>query len=108
MSSFADFPISQRTPTFLLVALRRLWYDVAVRRLYLREASMRIRTPVDLGAFIRDRRIKLGFEQRELAEKAGVSRQWIVEVEKGKPRAEIGLLLRTINALGILLATEED
>jgi len=69
---------------------------------------MRIRTPVDLGAFIRDRRIKLGFEQRELAEKAGVSRQWIVEVEKGKPRAEIGLLLRTINALGILLATEED
>jgi HTH-type transcriptional regulator/antitoxin HipB len=67
---------------------------------------MRIRTPTDLGALIRDRRTKLGLEQRELAEKAGVSRQWIVEVEKGKPRAEIGLLLRTIDALGIVLAAE--
>jgi HTH-type transcriptional regulator/antitoxin HipB len=69
---------------------------------------MRIRTPADLGALIRDRRIKLGLEQRALAGKVGVSRQWIVEVERGKPRAEIGLLLRTINALGILLAAEED
>ena len=68
---------------------------------------MRIRTPSDLGALIRDRRTKLGLDQRSLAQKAGVSRQWIVEVEKGKPRAEIGLLLRTINALGIVLTTEE-
>jgi HTH-type transcriptional regulator/antitoxin HipB len=65
---------------------------------------MRIRTPVDLGALIRERRIKLGLDQRSLAQKVGVSRQWIVEVEKGKPRAEIGLLLRTIAALGISLA----
>ena len=61
---------------------------------------MRIRTPADLGALIRDRRIKLALDQRSLAQKVGVSRQWIVEVEKGKPRAEIGLLLRTIDALG--------
>jgi HTH-type transcriptional regulator / antitoxin HipB len=69
---------------------------------------MRIRTPADLGALIRDRRLKLGLDQHSLAEKVGVSRQWIVEVEKGKPRAEIGLLLRTIDALGILLATEKE
>jgi HTH-type transcriptional regulator/antitoxin HipB len=69
---------------------------------------MRIRTPVDLGALIRDRRIKLGLDQAALAKKVGVSRQWIVEVEKGKPRAEIGLLLRTIDALGILLAAEKE
>ena len=67
---------------------------------------MRIRTPTDLGATIRDRRITLGLGQGTLAQKAGVSRQWIVEVEKGKPRAEIGLLLRTIRALGIALTTE--
>jgi len=65
---------------------------------------MRIRTPTDLGAIIRDRRTKLGLDQKSLAEKVGVSRQWIVEVEKGKPRAEIGLILRTIEALGIPLA----
>ena len=69
---------------------------------------MHIRTPTDLGALIRDRRIKLGLDQRSLAQKVGVSRQWIVEVEKGKPRAEIGLLLRTIDALGIHLMSEEE
>jgi len=68
---------------------------------------MRIRTPIDLGAVIRDHRTKLGLGQKSLATKVGVSRQWIVEVEKGKPRAEIGLVLRTIEALGIHLASEE-
>src|ERR1700741_5398568 len=68
---------------------------------------MRIRTPADLGAVIRERRIKLGLDQRSLAQKVGVSRQWIVEVEKGKPRAEIGLLLRTIAVLGISLGAEK-
>lgn len=68
---------------------------------------MRIRTPVDLGAVIRDRRTKLGLDQKSLAAKVGVSRQWIVEVEKGKPRAEIGLVLRTVQALGINLAAAD-
>jgi len=68
---------------------------------------MRIRTPIDLGAVIRDRRTKLHLDQKSLAAKVGVSRQWIVEVEKGKPRAEIGLVLRTIEALGINLAVDE-
>jgi HTH-type transcriptional regulator / antitoxin HipB len=68
---------------------------------------MRIRTPADLGALIRDRRTKLRLDQKSLAAKAGVSRQWIVAVEEGKPRAEIGLVLRTIEALGIVLAVDE-
>jgi HTH-type transcriptional regulator/antitoxin HipB len=72
------------------------------------DEGMRIRTPADLGALIRDRRTKLALDQRSLAQKVGVSRQWIVEVEKGKPRAEIGLLLRTIDTLGINLTTEEE
>src|SRR5258708_1793177 len=71
-----------------------------------RQTRMRIRTPADLGAAIRDRRTKLGLGQGALARKVGVSRQWIVEAEKGKPRAEIGLLLRTIQALGIALVIE--
>ena len=69
---------------------------------------MRIRTPADLGALIRDRRTKLGLDQKSLAANVGVSRQWIVEVEKGKPRAEIGLLLRTLGALGIALDAEKE
>ncbi len=70
--------------------------------------KMRIRTPADLGALIRDYRTKLRLDQKTLAQKVGVSRQWIVDVEKGKPRAEIGLLLRTIGALGIALDAERE
>ena len=66
---------------------------------------MRIRTAVDIGALIRDRRIKLGLKQQALADKIGVSRQWLIEVEKGKHRAAIGLVMRTIQALGISLVT---
>ena len=64
---------------------------------------MRSRTPADFGALIRDRRIALGLDQKTLAQKVGASRTWIVDAEKGKPRSEIGLLLRTITALGIVL-----
>jgi y4mF family transcriptional regulator len=52
---------------------------------------MRIRTPIDLGALIRERRKALRLDQKTLAEKVGVSRQWIVDVEQGKPRLEIDL-----------------
>ena len=64
---------------------------------------MTIRTAADLGAFIRERRVKLGMDQSDLAKKAGTSRKWIVEVEQGKPRAEIGLVLRTLKTLGVSL-----
>jgi HTH-type transcriptional regulator/antitoxin HipB len=36
-----------------------------------------------------------------LAERAGVGREWIIGLEKGKPTAEIGLVLRTLRALGL-------
>ena len=65
---------------------------------------MVIRNSSDLGALIRERRIKLGLDQISLAKKAGTSRKWLIEVESGKPRAEIGLILRTLKALGVALA----
>jgi len=69
---------------------------------------MRIRTPTDLGAIIRDSRIKLGLDQKSLAEKIGVSREWIIEIEKGKPRAHIDLVLRALSALGIALDAQPE
>ena len=64
---------------------------------------MLIRTARDLGAVIRDHRRRLGLGQQTLADRIGVSRQWVVEVEKGKPRAEVGLILRALDALGVTL-----
>jgi HTH-type transcriptional regulator/antitoxin HipB len=69
---------------------------------------MRIRTATDLGAFIRERRTKLGMDQSALAKKAGTSRKWLVEVEQGKPGAEIGLILRTLKSLEISIDVEAD
>lgn len=69
---------------------------------------MIVRTPSDLGRLIRERRKMLGLDQAELAKKVGVSRLWVIEFEKGKPRAEIGLVMRTLLALDLQLdvATE--
>ena len=64
---------------------------------------MIVRTPHDLGALIRDRRIKMGLDQLSVAKRAGTSRKWLVEMEKGKPRAAIGLILRTLRVLDINL-----
>jgi HTH-type transcriptional regulator/antitoxin HipB len=69
---------------------------------------MRIRTATDLGAFIRERRTKLGLDQSALAKKAGTSRKWLVEVEQGKPGAEIGLILRTLKSLEIAFNLRAD
>jgi HTH-type transcriptional regulator/antitoxin HipB len=69
---------------------------------------MRFRTATDLGAFIRERRTNLGMDQISLAKKAGTSRKWIVEVERGKPGAEIGLILRTLKSLEISIDLEAD
>ena len=69
---------------------------------------MRIRTATDLGAFIRERRTRLGMDQNTLAKKAGTSRKWLVEVEQGKPGAEIGLILRTLKSLEISIDLEAD
>ena len=71
---------------------------------------MLIRTYLDLAAVIRERRRQRGLDQAELAYRIGVSRQWIVAVEKGKSRAEVGLVLRALDELGLRLETrpQED
>ena len=68
---------------------------------------MRIRTPKDVGAAIRERRRALGLDQQSLAKRVGVSRKWVIEMEKGKPRAAMRLVLRTLEALGLVLTTDD-
>jgi HTH-type transcriptional regulator / antitoxin HipB len=69
---------------------------------------MLVRTPADLGAVIRDRRKQLKLDQAALAKRIGVSRPWVIEIEHGHPRAELGLVLRTFDALGIRLDASTD
>ena len=64
---------------------------------------MRVRSIRDLASAARGRRLDLGLNQAELAERAGVSRKWLVEFEAGKPSAELGLAMRVLDELGLAL-----
>ncbi len=63
-----------------------------------------IQTPAAVGALIKDRRRSLGLDQAELAARIGVSRLWVSQVERGKPGASLGLVLRALAALEIELS----
>jgi HTH-type transcriptional regulator / antitoxin HipB len=69
---------------------------------------MFVRTPADLGAVIRDRRKQLKLDQAAFAKRIGVSRQWVIEIEQGHARAELGLVLRAMDALNIQIDTNID
>jgi len=60
----------------------------------------------DLVAAVRGRRKSLGWTQSELANRAHVSRQWISEFEAGKPTAELGLVIRLLDALELRLTVD--
>lgn len=60
---------------------------------------MIVRTASELGLLVRERRKELGLDQQTLATRIGVSRLWVIQFERGKPRAEVGLVLRALLAL---------
>lgn len=67
---------------------------------------MRLKTPCDYGLVIREERRRQGLTQQALATAVGVGRQWIIAVEQGKAGAELGLVLRTFQVLGVQIMRE--
>ncbi len=62
-----------------------------------------------IATAVRGRRQDLGLSQAALAQRAGVSRKWVYEFEAGKPTAELGLVLRIFDALGMdMVLAERD
>jgi HTH-type transcriptional regulator / antitoxin HipB len=62
----------------------------------------------DIAASIRGRRQELGLSQSALAERSGVSRKWVSELESGKPSAEIALVMRILRELGFSIDLSLD
>jgi len=64
-------------------------------------------TPIDttgaFGAAVARARKELGLTQRELALTIGVGERFIVELEAGKPTAQLGKALAAAKAVGIRL-----
>lgn len=64
---------------------------------------MQIETSEDLGRLVRAVRKRQGATQEELAGASGVGPRFIIELEKGKPRCELGKALLVLQMLGITL-----
>lgn len=63
-------------------------------------------SPHDIGALARQARAHAGLTQEALATMIGASRFWVAEFERGKARAELGLTLKALRALGLTLRIE--
>lgn len=57
-----------------------------------------------LGAILRERRLALGLSQAELGLRSGVSREFVLRLEGGKRRSDLGLTLAVVEALGGVLS----
>ncbi len=65
-----------------------------------------VHDPRALGLAVRERRRELGLSQQGLAERIGVSRQWVIDLEAGKERVELGLVMRALRGLDLRALVE--
>lgn len=63
--------------------------------------TIQIQDTAALGRIVKQARIGLGMTQPDLAMTAGVGVRFIVDLEKGKPTAQVGKILRVLQTLGI-------
>jgi len=67
-----------------------------------------LRNAEQLGMTIRLKRKEKGLSQNRLAELAGVERKWVLRLEAGNPKAEVGLVLKTFDVLGLRAHLSEE
>jgi len=67
-------------------------------------------TPEGIGALIKATRKQQGLLQAELAAASGVGLRFLIELEAGKPTAQLGKALEVLAALGcqVRICTPED
>jgi len=70
--------------------------------------EVEVRTAAQIGAVVRRLRQDRNWSQRELAEIAGVSRVFVSQLENGKARAEMRLVLALLQALDASLVISQS
>lgn len=68
---------------------------------------MKIRTPLELGMYIRDARQAKDVSQSELAALLGTTQAWVSDLEKAKRAPGIDAVLRVFDALGIAMDLQD-
>ena len=66
---------------------------------------MRITSTAELGAAVRDARLRRALSQVDLASSVGTTREWIGRLENGSPRLEFDKVLSAALAVGIEILT---
>jgi transcriptional regulator with XRE-family HTH domain len=66
-----------------------------------------IRNPEQLGRAIRLKRLEKGLSQVALAGQVGVERKWVIHLEAGNPKAELGLILKVLEVLELQTSLNE-
>jgi len=69
-------------------------------------SQARVRTLIELGALVRERRVAAGLTLDEAAGLLGVGRRFLIELEHGTRRANIETLLQVLAGLGLELVIE--
>ncbi|MFT8636624.1 MAG: helix-turn-helix domain-containing protein [Pseudoclavibacter sp.] len=64
-------------------------------------------TMYSVGAAIAAARSKRGWSQQQTADRAGVSRSWLAQVELGKPAFDFRRVLLVFNTLGLRLEVND-
>ncbi|MBO9102114.1 MULTISPECIES: helix-turn-helix transcriptional regulator [unclassified Rhizobium] len=62
--------------------------------------AKQVSSPAEIGALIRSTRKAQNLRQDELAGVSGVGLRFIVDLEAGKPTAQIGKVLQVLQTLG--------
>jgi HTH-type transcriptional regulator / antitoxin HipB len=57
--------------------------------------------PEQLGRAVRLKRQEKGLSQSALAAQLGVERKWVIRLESGNAKAELGLVLKVLDALDL-------
>src|SRR3989440_589407 len=67
-----------------------------------------LRSAEHVGMTIRLKRKEKGLSQTKLAELLGVERKWVLRLEAGNPKAELGLVLKALNALSLRASLSDE
>lgn len=67
----------------------------------------RIYTPASLGAAIRHYRVEAGLSQAELAERTGLNRTYLSDLEQGRETEQVKRILRLLKELGVRMTLEK-
>jgi transcriptional regulator with XRE-family HTH domain len=68
-----------------------------------RRVDVEVNNLRELGALVRERRRHRGLTQSSLAERAGVQRHWVAQLEAGRSNPTLEPLLRTFEVLELQL-----